>query len=237
MAGTERLRSKAREYAHRERTWIWWELDLAGDRPRPPLAEGHELVRIDGPEQLQPFLALPPEERDVVGSDPLERMQAGGVPWLVVADGRTAFTCWTFLHRAPMDVMPSQWLELPDQVALLEDSITAKDFRGQGIAPRTWAAVADRLLEDGYRFLVTRVGDDNDASNRAVAKAGFQEIGRMTFRQNGPRHRLRMHPTDGGGGTGGALAQLVHQDSWQVPSTVKRLVGGRGRAAARPAAR
>lgn len=182
--------SKARHYAGWQITWIWWQLRLDGDRHRMDLPEGCELVRLGPGDDLTTFLQLPPEERDPVGSDPHERMAHGGTPWLVLNDGRPELTSWTFGSEAPMGVLPSGWVALPEDVAMIEDTVVSRESRGRAIAPAAASAIGDRLAAEGKRTLVTRVKETNAPSNRAVEKLGFTEFARMTLRHNGPRVRL-----------------------------------------------
>jgi GNAT superfamily N-acetyltransferase len=116
----------------------------------------------------------------------------------VLCEGEPAFACWTFLRRTPVSAMPGGWLELPDGIACLEDSVTSPDFRGRGIAPGAWTAAADALTERGKRSLITKVLDDNVASCRAVEKAGFRQVALLDLSRMGPRLTLSIR-TDGEG--------------------------------------
>lgn len=150
-------------------TYVWYALDVPAERPRPPLADGLELV------------AAPPDEH-------------GGVSWEVRAGDDVAFGCWIHPRRTPLRALRDGFLELPPHVACLEDSWTAPDFRGRGIAPAAWAAVADRL--EGVDTIVTKIRDDNIASRKGVEKVGFTEVAQMVVRQNGPLVRLRAQASD-----------------------------------------
>ena len=156
-------------YSTCSETYVWYALDVAGARPRPPLPEG---------------LALDVEP----GGRP------GSLVWSVLAGDEKVFGCWTHERRTPLRALPDGLLDLPPGVACLEDSRTAPAFRGQGVAPAAWAALADRL--EGTATLVTKIRDDNAPSRRGVEKVGFAEVARMEVRQNGPLVRLRCAAAD-----------------------------------------
>lgn len=118
----------------------------------------------------------------------------GSVVWSVFAEDEKVFGCWTHARRTPLRVLPDGLLDLPPAVACLEDSWTLPAFRGRGVAPAAWAAVADRL--EGTGTLVTKIRDDNAPSRRGVEKVGFVAVAEMEVRQNGPLVRLRCAAAD-----------------------------------------
>lgn len=207
-----------RGYLSRRSTYIWYELDLRAERADlPELASGMRLVRVADDAERSVFEQLPPEGQDPRGGSYDDRVARGGVPWVVDAGGRAAFTCWTFLKEAPVGALPNGWLALPAGTACLEDSITSADFRGQGIAPRAWAALSGALRDEGFVYLVTKVEDVNQPSRKAVTKAGFREVATMQVRVNGPRERLRATPI-GDSTSGPELARrLDGQGRWSMP--------------------
>src|SRR3954453_17076353 len=95
--------------------------------------------------------------------------------WLVRDGDAMAFMCWIFNGSAPVAAARGGWLQLPAGVACLEDSITNPDYRGRGIAPRTWKQIAVKLRERGIDSMVTKVETENVPSRKAVAKAGFED--------------------------------------------------------------
>jgi GNAT superfamily N-acetyltransferase len=105
-----------------------------------------------------------------------EHFAAGGELWLVRDGENVVFACWIFPERTPVGDAPGGWLTLPPGVQCLEDSVAAPAARGRGIAPATWALVADVLERRGAETLVTKVSDDNTGTQRAIAKAGFVAI-------------------------------------------------------------
>lgn len=165
--------------------YIWYELRLDEERPRRELPDGFELQIARETRDLELFSAL----QSCGLTKTLERVR-DGLPWLVAADGQAAFACWTFLRRTPVRALPSDWLELPEHVACLEDSVTGPHFRGRGIAPGAWTALADHLAGEGYRAIVTKVMDTNVPSRRAVEKAGFREVASFELVRTGPRVNL-----------------------------------------------
>jgi len=160
---------------------VWYALGLAGERPVVSLAEG---FRLESPADLAPFDQLGPGAL----SDARSRVAEGGAPWLILEDDRVAFACWILPH-VPTRAAPGGRLQLPDGLLCLEYSITQEDYRGRGLAPAAWCAIADALQVDGITALITKVGVDNVPSRRAVEKAGFREIATVSLR----RRRLRLH--------------------------------------------
>ena len=206
-----------RGYASRRSTYIWYELDLRAEREGlPELAEGMRLVRVSSEAERRIHEQLPPEGQDPRGGTFDDRVARGGVPWVVDAGGKAAFTCWTFLKEAPVGSLPSGWLPLPEGTACLEDSITSADFRGQGIAPRAWAALSGALRDEGFAYLVTKVEDVNQPSRKAVTKAGFREVATMEVSVNGPRERLRAAPIGDSASGPQLVRRLDGQGRWSM---------------------
>jgi RimJ/RimL family protein N-acetyltransferase len=81
---------------------------------------------------------------------------------------------------------PGAWLELPDGVICLEDSMASPAIRGRGVAPAVWTRLAADLRSRGCESLITKVDATNAPSTRAVGKAGFEEILTMDIRRVGP---------------------------------------------------
>lgn len=174
---------------------IWFQLDLAGDRPRRELPEGMTLRRGTAP--------------DLDGMDPeLLRVRideahallrrAGPQLWVVEEAGQIRFVCWLFHGGTPAATARDAWLELPDGVVCLEDSHASPAVRGRGVAPGAWCALADDLQAQGIDTMITKVGAENVASRRAVEKAGFREVLPMSVRRIGPVWRARAtSPPDG----------------------------------------
>jgi GNAT superfamily N-acetyltransferase len=203
---------RARRTVFLRETYIWYELDLTSERPRRELPEGARLVSPQSEAELALFDRAANEEPPPRP----ERAAAGGLPWVVIAGGEPAFACWTFLQRTPVSAMPGGWLELPEGVACLEDSVTSPDFRGKGIAPGAWTAAADEVTERGKHAMITKVQEENIPSRRAVEKAGFREVALLDLVRVGPRLRLSVR-TDGQG-TGRQLKAAMHgHQSWTRP--------------------
>ena len=113
-----------------------------------------------------------------------------GSLWIVLCEGSPAFACWTFRDATPLPVAQGGWQSLPHDVAGLAFSLTHPDFRGRGVAPWAWEAIAAELAEDGVRQLVTEVEAENASSRRAVTKAGFAEVAATDILRLGPYRRV-----------------------------------------------
>lgn len=158
---------------------VWYELDLATEHPRVPLAEGY-VVRRAEPAEADLVEALP----TVSAVEARRRMAAGHELWLVLdAAGSPAFACWLFHATMPMLGGPGGVLTLPPGTLCLEDSVTSPDHRGRKLAPAAWSVLADDAAAQGVEALITKIGVENVASRKAIVKCGFTEIGTMTFRR------------------------------------------------------
>lgn len=173
----------------------WFEVALDDDRPRLALHEGL-LVLATNDEHFTRFNAI--GARDVATAR--QRLQAGGRPWLVLIDEQPAFGCWLFAGRTPINSMPGEWLVIPDGVHCLEDSVTAPEFRGRGLAPGAWSALFDRLRGEGATSVITNVLNSNVPSTRAVLKVGFQPAASMRYVRLGPCSRQHVRALAGGSG-------------------------------------
>jgi RimJ/RimL family protein N-acetyltransferase len=138
----------------------------------------------------------------------MRRLRAEGHElWIVGGNAGVVFACWIFRGRAPVAAAKGRWIEIPDSVICLEDSLTAPAFRGRGIAPGAWCALADRLGDEGVRAIVTKTEYLNRPSRRALAKTGFREIAEMTLDREWGRSRVAVSPD--GDGSGQLLASLI----------------------------
>jgi GNAT superfamily N-acetyltransferase len=165
--------------------FVWYALDL--DRVEPiPLREGYRLhlvTEAEAVEILRDVPAVPPEEG--------RRRIADGVQfWAVLKGQEPAFACFVFSGPFPLEAARGGWYELPDGVACLENGYTNRKFRGRLIAPAAWTAIAERLREDGFTVLTTKVEAENTASRRTVEKTGFRAATVMGRRRRGLRTRV-----------------------------------------------
>jgi L-amino acid N-acyltransferase YncA len=181
---------------------IWYELDLRAAHPPCHLPGGFESRRADESDL--------PNVADLPDAAPVSRMRRlrdkGHDLWLVERDGAIAFVCWIFRGRAPVTAAKGGWIELPDTIVSLEDSLTVAAFRGRGIAPGAWSAIAEALRAEGVHALITKIEDHNRASRAAVAKAGFREVAEMTLDRDWGRSHVTVSPSTG---TGRLLASLI----------------------------
>jgi GNAT superfamily N-acetyltransferase len=195
-AALERLRHPLLKEEH-----VWYELALDGAAAKVATPAGVELVKAT---EAEIPLAV------ITGKDPDQtraRLAEGYDLWLMVEGQKAAFSCWVYRGRTPMLAAKGGWLILPEGIVCLEDSATNPEFRGRGIAPAAWGAIADALHREGLSFLVTKVEVENAPSRKACLKAGFAEIGLMRLNQLGPIRRAGIaEPT---GATGRLLADSL----------------------------
>jgi len=199
VARTALDRARGRLYLAEEH--VWYQLDLAGDRPRRELPDDVTLVRA-AEADLQSATQLGQRLDEV-----RERRAAGNDLWIARDEGGPLFRCWIYRGRAPVLAAPGGWLDLPDGTVCLEDSATSPRARGRGVAPGSWSGIADSLQQEGLHNMITKVGVDNEPSRRAVTKAGFREVGTMRLVKTGPRKRTTMD--DAASGLGPELANRL----------------------------
>ena len=160
---------------------IWYVLELGTSRPRRELPEGFELRRGDvlDVDALDAFDGQP-------GAREIERrLDEGAELHLIVesATGARAFACWIFLDKTPVAAARGGELGLPGDTACLEDSATSPEYRGRGLAPAAWTAIADDLERRGFARMITKVEESNTPSRKAVIKAGFSDGAVMHLRR------------------------------------------------------
>jgi RimJ/RimL family protein N-acetyltransferase len=159
------------------------------DRPRRELP-GDLRLRAAGGDDLD--YAAPALAEDVSRAMIERRLARGGRLWLVEDDNGPAFTCWIFEHYTPSAVAPGERLDLPAGTVGLEDSYTAPDFRGRGVAPAAWTAIADLLAAEGVQAIATPVDEENAPSRRGVEKAGFKQVAVAHMERRSFRTRVRV---------------------------------------------
>ncbi len=175
-----------RLYLHERHVWfVLW----TGSVKLVPLGEGLVLQRGGWPQ-----VDLLAEQRLCSRTVAAKYLAHGGQAWIVMHGHRAAFCCWIFQNQMPLVAVRGGWQRLPAPTACLEASVTSPDYRGQGIAPAAWTALAVMLRDAGIRSLVTKVEEENVASRRAVEKAGFRQIAVMDFRRIGLWRSRLIHP-------------------------------------------
>jgi RimJ/RimL family protein N-acetyltransferase len=178
--------SRAGDAIHLHEEHVWYELEVATVPPAEAFAPPLRLVRAEADDLARV------EELGRSAVDAREWHADGHDLFLVLDREAVAFSCWNFRGRTPVLAAPGGWLELPGDTVCLEHSITEPTHRGQGIAPRAWMLLANRLADEGKRAMVTKVEVDNAPSRRAVEKAGFREVALQTLDRTGPRRRVRL---------------------------------------------
>ena len=186
VGGTARLAGgRTRRAVYLQETHIWYALEIGTELPRE-LPPGYELVSDPSGEAAAGPLDGPRPETE-------SRLSAGAERWLVLDGGETAFRCWIFPTRVPMIAAAGGWLALPPGIVCLEDSATAPNHRGRGIAPAAWSAIAGRLAtRPQVRAMITKVEEENVASRKAVEKSGFREVAVMKLTRAGLWTRVRV---------------------------------------------
>ena len=184
---------------------VWYELRLDADLPAPPPLEPPlELARAG--DDLRHKL----EDLGQSAAGAREYADRGNDHWLVMEGDKPAFSCWIFRAETPVAGTRGGWMPLPDGTVCLEHSVTSPDFRGRGVAPRAWGAIAAALRDEGVASMITKVAVENAPSRKAVTKAGFAEVALMRLVRRGVRTHVDVDvlaPT----GTATALAERLRR--------------------------
>lgn len=186
---------------------VWYVLDL-NDTVSLPLAEGYELRRVSAGDELESrLLDLRPEVAT-------GRLADGNDLWVAECDGDPAFNSFVFFGRTPVRAAASRFLELPPGTACLEDSVTAAEHRGRGIASAAWSLIARELRDRGFSVLISKVAVDNAPSRRAIEKVGFVGAAVMHLRRRGLAEHVDIKPeatklTPAGAAAAEALARSL----------------------------
>jgi L-amino acid N-acyltransferase YncA len=176
-----------------EEAHVWLALELGNERPMPSLP-GDFVLRRACDADLDSVERLPgAEAAEVI------RPQLGTAHelWIVSAGERVAFVCWMHRDEAPVFAAQGGTLSLPAGVCCLEDSVTAPEFRGRGVAPGAWASIASAMKADGYTAIITKVEAGNHPSVRALEKVGFAEIATMHLVRRWPNTRVTLSAVRG----------------------------------------
>lgn len=181
-----RVLGEARSIAYLHEEHVWYSLELAPERPRRSLPDELRITRERADVEPPPL----------AGDEAHERLSNGAEIWVVRDEDQVAFVCWIFRERAPVFATPTGWLEIPSGAVVLEDSVTSPSFRGRGIAPAAWSAIADSLTVEGLERMLTKVEVENTSSRRAVEKASFAEVAIMRLTRVGFRKRVEIEAFD-----------------------------------------
>jgi RimJ/RimL family protein N-acetyltransferase len=102
------------------------------------------------------------------------------IPTCYVAESNNGDLCYTQWLIGPDEqgklapYFKGQLYELRHDEVLLEFAYTFEKFRGQGVMAAAMAAIAEKGIALGARWAITYVKDDNVASLKGCAKAGFR---------------------------------------------------------------
>lgn len=101
---------------------------------------------------------------------------------IVVIDNELAYIHWIYTKGNQ-----SRFIKLVDGVAEINNVLTFPRFRGQKIAAKELRCSAEQLRKEGYRKIVAVIHDQNIASIKSFASAGFVQTN--VIRAWGPFHR------------------------------------------------
>ena len=142
--------------------WSWWKGD-----PLPPLAAfpGFSLEETTDPATIKKYMYISPE-------DSRQRMAIGHHAYLARVDNQPVAYGWSATDQAAFG-SPSITFHLPPANRYLYHFVTLLPWRGKGLYPRLLQAIIRH--EQATRFWIIH-RQVNKASQRGIAKAGFQLI-------------------------------------------------------------
>lgn len=165
-------------------THVIYELSLENSRPRKSLPPEFKLVK--GSVNDLPLLNQLSDESE---RRVRQLIEAGNDLWLVLEGRQPAFACWIFHDALLISAAKNSRLALPPEIVCLENSVASPLYRGRGIAPAAWSQIADHIEQIHVKYIITKIEEDNVASQRAVEKCGFRKIAVVDFRRIGPTKR------------------------------------------------
>lgn len=153
----------------------------AGPAPSAVSPSGHGLTfREAGPEDGESYA------RDI-GTESPATFRARLAPdvqcFVVEADDRLVHSTWVTTTGAWTREIGS-YLCPPDGDAYVYESFTRADARGRGIYPFALAGILEAMASLGIGRVWVGVESCNQASRRAIAKAGFEEGFRVAYRRS-----------------------------------------------------
>jgi L-amino acid N-acyltransferase YncA len=198
-------RATARAVAHRVRKLayvreehVWYGRDLTLRGARGELPKGLRLVRAASSDiGMVARLAQDPDQARA-------RVEAGNDLWFVLDGDEPLFLCFTFRNTTPVIAAADGVLALPAGTACLEDSVTAPEARGRGIASAAWTLIGEELRRDGFQELLVKIETSNVASERVAERSGFRPVAVMQHQRTGVRRHTAVLAL--GGGLGDELA-------------------------------
>jgi GNAT superfamily N-acetyltransferase len=143
--------------------------------PREEPSKGDATLRKGNIEELPIFRSLihpVPWELQVHEYDGVEDF------FVAVQDGTLQHITWVYSspHR-------NRLLRLGPGEAEFKFSLTLPDYRGRGLQPRVYTAIAHALSQEGYRRFFACVHEENLPSIRGMEKAGFRRVGHLRLRR------------------------------------------------------
>lgn len=181
---------------------VWYEIPDVGDAMTLP--DGYALRR--GTAADLPAVAAMGGVSPDTGRAYLE---GGAEMYAVTRDGELAFSSWVHPHRVPVLAAPGGLLELPDGVVCVEDSLTAREHRGAGVAGPAINRMIREQHERGASAVITKIAVDNAPARRVMTKMRAPEVAHMRLRRIGPWTRVRIEPSAGQERLGGLLASRM----------------------------
>lgn len=178
---------------------------LARDRVLEAFRSGGRLVILQratggAPDRRDDVVARRAEPADAaayardIGTDSPATFRARmtGHTWCYVVEGgadRLLHATWCTISAAWTREIGA-CLVPPPGSAYVYESFTRSDARGRGVYPFALGSIAADLAGAGITQLWVAVEAENAASLRAVAKAGFEPVGEISFRRRWGRLQL-----------------------------------------------
>ncbi len=108
-------------------------------------------------------------------------LDSGRRLWLGYWNGKLACVLWTISG----DRQEAYFFPMTDRCTLIAHCVTLPEYRRKGCFTRGLKYVTASLTREGYRRFYVDCSDWNDASRKAIERAGFRRIGRGKCRRRG----------------------------------------------------
>lgn len=102
-----------------------------------------------------------------------ERLKAGDVCVIAIADGRIASSCWVLFRFAELPALDLK-LPLPDKTAFEDTLVTDKSYRRKGYGRMVMREIERISTQRGFKNIILAINVDNTASRNLFDGLGYR---------------------------------------------------------------
>ena len=180
------LRMRVVTTFRRRATLMVRDLSAADDAPAASHARIARIARLD-PADIDAYLRLRPRATRAGIEARIARGDVAVAAWV---DGRIAHAAWVATGRTHIPYLGCD-LVLDAGEMLVHDSFTDPAHRHAGLAHARMMWVFREWARLGFRRCFAVVAEENEVGRRAMASAGYREVGRYVCVRLGPWSRCR----------------------------------------------